>query len=178
MNTRVAAGRRRWFSHQQGGNRSGNGFPGLIGLFGDRRPNSPRVTGMTGGAGRELSIITRSQFRQDNRRMASGALRSDPSRWITPSPAFGYQQSRIHIVDLVLSFRRPLRFQFGAQTFTEVAVIGICYLLSPISLIAVDDMCPFAGTHCDPLCSPPCDAFTLLSTAPRHRFGRQPIPRG
>jgi hypothetical protein len=57
----------RWVSHQQGGNRSGNGFTGLIGVFGNRRHNSPRVIGMAVGQGGEratsvLSIITRSQF--------------------------------------------------------------------------------------------------------------------
>lgn len=60
-------GQVRWVSHQQGGNRSGNGFTGLIGVFGNRRHNSPRVIGMAVGQGGEratsvLSIITRSQF--------------------------------------------------------------------------------------------------------------------
>ena len=49
--TARGCGQVQWFSHQKGGNRSENGFTGLIGAFGNRRPNSPRVTGMAAGRG-------------------------------------------------------------------------------------------------------------------------------
>lgn len=53
--TARGCGQVRWVSHQQGGNRSEewprNGFTGLIGVFGNKRHKSPRVTGMAAGQG-------------------------------------------------------------------------------------------------------------------------------
>lgn len=119
----------RYFSHQKGRKLSENGFPGLIGGFGERRHNSPRVTGMAAGQPKKTIRGCRSSsndhavaIRQDNRRMAFSfaSLRADPVNHAIHLPAFVIcNHEFMSNVDLVLyilyigSSRRPFRFQFG-----------------------------------------------------------------
>jgi hypothetical protein len=116
----------RYFSHQKGGKLSENGFPGLIGGFGERTYNSPRVTGMAVGQPENdprLSIfIKRSRGHNSPRQSKDGvfvrfaSVRSEKVDHAI-CPCLRDQESRIHTERRPCSSSspgRPPRFQFGA----------------------------------------------------------------